>query len=142
MVCEVRKKGKIILTTGMVDSCGGEPGFAGGPPPRGGGGRLDGQGSEEHAGNAGGSGDEVRAHAEEVRALGEADRAEEGEGSAREEETRRRGVRPFGLTIDARAQAQFPLLFGRGGFAVVSDPARLPAAMPILLRRLSAGSGA
>ncbi|HXZ17905.1 MAG TPA: VWA domain-containing protein, partial [Roseiarcus sp.] len=54
------------------------------------------------------------------------------------QEGRRHGVRPFGVTIDARAEARFPLLFGRGGFAVVSDPARLPAAMPILLRRLAA----
>jgi nitric oxide reductase NorD protein len=54
------------------------------------------------------------------------------------QEARRRGVRPFGVTIDARAQAHFPLLFGRGGFAVVNEPARLPAAMPILLRRLAA----
>jgi nitric oxide reductase activation protein len=28
------------------------------------------------------------------------------------------------------------MLFGRGGFAVVSDPARLPASMPLLLRHL------
>ena len=51
---------------------------------------------------------------------------------------RRRGIRAFGVTIDARAQAQFPVLFGRGGFAVVSEPARLPAAMPLMLRRLVA----
>ncbi len=55
------------------------------------------------------------------------------------QEARRRGVRPFGITIDVRAQAQFPLLFGRGGFAVVCNPARLPAAMPRLLRRLASG---
>ena len=55
------------------------------------------------------------------------------------QDARRSGIRPFGVTIDARAQAHFPLMFGRGGFAVVSDPARLPAAMPILLRRLAAG---
>ena len=55
------------------------------------------------------------------------------------QDARRSGIRPFGVTIDARAQSQFPLMFGRGGFAVVSDPARLPAAMPILLRRLAAG---
>ncbi len=53
-------------------------------------------------------------------------------------EARRHGIRPFGVTIDARTQARFPLLFGRGGFVVMSDPARLPAAMPILLRRLTA----
>ncbi len=54
------------------------------------------------------------------------------------QEARRRGVRPFGVAIEARAEPRFPLLFGRGGFAVVSDPARLPAAMPTLLRRLAA----
>jgi nitric oxide reductase NorD protein len=54
------------------------------------------------------------------------------------QEARHHGIRPFGVTIDARTQARFPLLFGRGGFVVVSDPARLPAAMPILLRRLAA----
>jgi nitric oxide reductase NorD protein len=53
------------------------------------------------------------------------------------QEARRRGLRPFGVAIDARAEARFPLLFGRGGFAVVRDPAHLPAAMPALLRRLA-----
>ena len=52
------------------------------------------------------------------------------------QEARRHGVSLLGVTVDARARAQFPLLFGRAGFAVVSDPARLPATMPILLRRL------
>jgi nitric oxide reductase NorD protein len=55
------------------------------------------------------------------------------------QEARRHGVRSFGVAIEARAEPRFPLLFGRGGFAVVSDPARLPAAMPTLLRRLATG---
>jgi len=55
------------------------------------------------------------------------------------QEARRDGVRVFGITIDVRAQALFPILFGRGGFAIVSDPARLPAAMPLLLKHLMAG---
>jgi nitric oxide reductase NorD protein len=54
-------------------------------------------------------------------------------------EARRRSVRAFGVAIDARAQTHFPMLFGRGGFAIVSDPARLPAAMPLLLRHLVGG---
>ncbi len=53
-------------------------------------------------------------------------------------EVRRRGVRAFGVAIEARAQTQFPILFGRGGYAIVSEPARLPNAMPLLLRRLMA----
>ncbi len=55
------------------------------------------------------------------------------------QDVRRRGLRAFGVTIDVRAQTHFPMLFGRGGFAIVSEPARLPAAMPLLLRHLVAG---
>jgi nitric oxide reductase NorD protein len=55
------------------------------------------------------------------------------------QEARRDGARVFGITIDARAQAYFPVLFGRGGFVIVSDPARLPASMPLLLKHIVAG---
>jgi nitric oxide reductase activation protein len=55
------------------------------------------------------------------------------------QEARRGAVRAFGVTIDARAQSHFPLLFGRGVYAVVDEPSRLPALMPTLLRHLAAG---
>jgi nitric oxide reductase NorD protein len=52
------------------------------------------------------------------------------------QEARRGGAAVFGVTIDSRAQAHFPVLFGRGGFAIISDPSKLPAAMPLLLRHI------
>lgn len=45
----------------------------------------------------------------------------------------------FGITIDGRSQTFFPTLFGRGGYAVVNDPARLPTMMPVLLKHVMAG---
>jgi nitric oxide reductase NorD protein len=53
-------------------------------------------------------------------------------------EARRKGARVFGIAIDRGAQAYFPTLFGRGGYAIVSDPARLPTAMPLLLKHIMA----
>lgn len=54
-------------------------------------------------------------------------------------EARRGGARVFGITIDGRSQMFFPTLFGRGGYAVVNDPARLPGMMPALLKHVMAG---
>lgn len=50
-------------------------------------------------------------------------------------EARRNGVQVFGMTIDARARSYFPVLFGRSGYAIVADPARLPVAVPKLLKQ-------
>jgi nitric oxide reductase NorD protein len=55
------------------------------------------------------------------------------------QEARRAGARVFGVTIDGRSQTFFPTLFGRGGYAVVNDPARLPTLMPVLLKHVMAG---
>ena len=55
------------------------------------------------------------------------------------QEARRSGAAVFGVTIDAHAQAHFPVLFGRGGFAIVNDPSRLPASMPLLLKYIISG---
>ena len=55
------------------------------------------------------------------------------------QEARRGGAHVFGITIDARAQSYFPVLFGRGGFVIVSDPSQLPASMPLLLKHIVAG---
>jgi nitric oxide reductase NorD protein len=55
------------------------------------------------------------------------------------QEALRSGVSVFGVTIDASAQAYFPMLFGRGGYAIVSEPSRLPSVLPALYRQLSAG---
>lgn len=54
-------------------------------------------------------------------------------------EARRDGAVVFGITIDLKAQDYFPALFGRGGYAIVSDATRLPAALPAIYRRLAAG---
>jgi nitric oxide reductase NorD protein len=52
------------------------------------------------------------------------------------QEARRDGVVVFGITIDLKAQDYFPALFGRGGYAIVGDATRLPAALPAIYRRL------
>ena len=51
-------------------------------------------------------------------------------------EARRAGQSVFGITIDSTAQSYFPRMFGPGGFAIVSQPARLPMALPVLYRHL------
>jgi nitric oxide reductase NorD protein len=53
------------------------------------------------------------------------------------QEARRRGNVVFGVTIDAAAQSYFPTLFGRGGYAIVGNIRRLPAALPALYRQLT-----
>ncbi|KRR27834.1 protein norD [Bradyrhizobium lablabi] len=51
-------------------------------------------------------------------------------------EARRLGVAVFGVTVDAAAQSYFPALFGRGGYAIVGNISRLPAALPAIYRQL------
>ncbi|RDI60730.1 nitric oxide reductase activation protein NorD [Microvirga subterranea] len=51
-------------------------------------------------------------------------------------EARRAGVSVFGVTVDREAQSYFPTLFGRGGYAIVSQVAKLPAALPAIYRQL------
>jgi nitric oxide reductase NorD protein len=53
------------------------------------------------------------------------------------QEARRLGTAVFGVTIDATAQSYFPTLFGRGGFTIVGNIRRLPAALPALYRQLT-----
>ncbi|NPU11479.1 VWA domain-containing protein [Bradyrhizobium sp. 83002] len=53
------------------------------------------------------------------------------------QESRRAGVAVFGVTIDGSAQSYFPTLFGRGGYAIVGNIRRLPAALPALYRQLA-----
>ena len=53
------------------------------------------------------------------------------------QEARRLGAGVFGVTIDATAQAYFPTLFGRAGYAIVGNVRRLPAALPALYRQLT-----
>ncbi|MCB1505443.1 MAG: VWA domain-containing protein [Hyphomicrobiaceae bacterium] len=51
-------------------------------------------------------------------------------------EARRAGNAVFGITIDQKAQSYFPRIFGARAFSIVSHPARLTAALPILYRHL------
>ena len=53
------------------------------------------------------------------------------------QEARRQGVAVFGVTVDAAAQSYFPALFGRGGYAIVGNIRRLPAALPAIYRQLA-----
>lgn len=52
-------------------------------------------------------------------------------------EARRKGLLVFGVTVDSKAQDYFPVLFGRGDYAVVGMPDRLPAACLSLYQRLT-----
>ncbi|PVE20566.1 protein norD [Microvirga sp. KLBC 81] len=51
-------------------------------------------------------------------------------------EARRAGVTVFGVTVDREAQSYFPHLFGRGGYAIVGQVAKLPSALPVIYRQL------
>ncbi|WP_426609949.1 nitric oxide reductase activation protein NorD [Bradyrhizobium sp. McL0616] len=53
------------------------------------------------------------------------------------QEARRLGISVFGVTVDAMAQAYFPTLFGRGGYAIVGNIRRLPAALPAIYRQVA-----
>jgi nitric oxide reductase NorD protein len=53
------------------------------------------------------------------------------------QEARRLGMAVFGATIDATAQSYFPTLFGRGGYAIVGNIKRLPAALPAIYRQVA-----
>lgn len=52
-------------------------------------------------------------------------------------EARRAGAAVFAVTIDERAQTYVPYLFGRGGFAMIDHPERLPGVLPALYRQLT-----
>jgi nitric oxide reductase NorD protein len=52
-------------------------------------------------------------------------------------ETRKRGMRVFGVTVDAHAREYFPYIFGRGGYAIFPSIARLPAALPAIYRQIT-----
>lgn len=51
-------------------------------------------------------------------------------------EARRAGLSVFGITIDQAAQDYFPYLFGKGGYAIVARPDRLPQVMPNIYQQL------
>jgi nitric oxide reductase NorD protein len=54
-------------------------------------------------------------------------------------ETRRQGMAVFGVTVDAKARAYFPFIFGAGGFAIVSRADKLAEALPIVWQQLTDG---
>ncbi len=51
-------------------------------------------------------------------------------------EARRAGNAVFGIAVDEKARTWFPRLFGRGGYALISRPDRLVAALPNLYSHL------
>lgn len=51
-------------------------------------------------------------------------------------EARRSGQAVFGIAIDAKGQTWFPRIFGRGGYAVITDPDRLVTELPGIYRHL------
>lgn len=54
------------------------------------------------------------------------------------QEARRGGGHVFAVTVDRDAQSYLPIMFGRNGFAMVSDISKLPAALPAIYRGLTA----
>ena len=54
-------------------------------------------------------------------------------------EARRQGLEPFCVTIDPEGNDYLPHLFGSGGYVVIRHPAELPARLPLLYARLTAG---
>lgn len=51
-------------------------------------------------------------------------------------EARRAGVTVFGVTVDREAQSYLPTLFGRNGYAIVGQVAKLPSTLPAIYRHL------
>lgn len=51
-------------------------------------------------------------------------------------EARRLGHAVFGITIDKRAEAYIPHIFGQNGFAIIQEPNRLVGALPHIYRQL------
>lgn len=54
-------------------------------------------------------------------------------------EARRQGLAVFGVTIDAKARAYFPYIFGANGFAIVAKPDKLVLALPLVWQHLVDG---
>lgn len=52
-------------------------------------------------------------------------------------EARRAGQAVFAVTVDKDARSYLPMMFGRSGFAIVGDIARLPKALPAIYRGLT-----
>ncbi|PZU86252.1 MAG: protein norD, partial [Shinella sp.] len=52
-------------------------------------------------------------------------------------EARRKGIRVFGVTVDRDAKSYVPAIFGQHGYAIVSNIAKLPAALPAIYRSLA-----
>lgn len=51
-------------------------------------------------------------------------------------EARRSGLSVFGVTVDRDAKSYVPAIFGRNGYAVVGNIAKLPSALPAIYRGL------
>lgn len=54
-------------------------------------------------------------------------------------EARRRGLAAHGVIVEAKGEAWFARIFGRGGFSLVADPDRLTVALPQIYRHLVGG---
>lgn len=51
-------------------------------------------------------------------------------------EARRSDIAVFGIAIDRKAERYIPYLFGQNGFAIISEPAKLVGALPLIYRHL------
>jgi nitric oxide reductase NorD protein len=51
-------------------------------------------------------------------------------------EARRAGHSVFGVTVDSKARAYLPRIFGQNGYAIMSHPSRLTNALPMIYRHL------
>lgn len=52
-------------------------------------------------------------------------------------EARQKGLHPFAITIDKKAENYLPYVFGQNGFAVIRQPEQLPVTLPKLYQQLA-----
>ncbi len=52
-------------------------------------------------------------------------------------EARQKGLHPFAITIDKKAESYLPYVFGQNGFAVIRQPEQLPLMLPKLYQQLA-----
>ncbi len=53
------------------------------------------------------------------------------------QEAKRAGLRPFCITVDHKAEAYLPYIFGSDGFTVILNPSQLPTRLPQLYHQLT-----
>jgi nitric oxide reductase NorD protein len=53
-------------------------------------------------------------------------------------EAKKKGLIPFCITIDHKAEQYMPYIFGTNGYSVILNPGQLPTKLPLLYHQLTA----